>query len=250
MSKRHFYTTLAPYYDHIYYFVDYRKQAEWFCTLIKKYKHSRGKSVLDVCCGTGTHAALLAKHGFIVSGLDISKEMLLEARRSYPTIKFVQADMRTFCLEEKFDVILCFFNSILYNSSLGELRSTIANFANHLQPGGLVIFDTVDKKIGIDSQGHNFEYCEKDLKIKFSPRWVYTPGKRFMDLRISFKIVEGTETREFEENHVMGAFSLDETSTIVRQFFPSVWLLERRFDDAVAHSGKDLRAVVLARNRT
>ncbi len=248
MSKRHFYTTLAPYYDRIYHFVDYRKQAEWFCRLIQRYKRSPGKSVLDVCCGTGTHAALLTKYSFAVTGLDISKEILMEARRNYPTTKFIQADMRTFSLKKKFDVILCFFNSILYNSSFCELRTTIANFANHLQPGGVVIFDTVDKGIGIHSQAQKFEYCEKDLKIEFSPRWVYVPGHRFMDLRVDFKIVEGTDIREFEDNHVMGAFSLDEISSVVRQFFPSLWLLERRFDDVAAHNGKDFRAIVLARS--
>ena len=38
------------------------------------------KSILDVCCGTGNQLKLLKKHGFNVSGIDISDEMLIISR--------------------------------------------------------------------------------------------------------------------------------------------------------------------------
>lgn len=49
-----------------------------------------GASVLDVGCGTGGHAQILAEHfGCIISGVDPSRGMLAEARRRLP-----DADLR------------------------------------------------------------------------------------------------------------------------------------------------------------
>ena len=56
----------------------------------------RGARVLDVPCGFGRHARLLARRGMLVVGVDLSRAMIAEARRggSQPGLLFVRADMR------------------------------------------------------------------------------------------------------------------------------------------------------------
>ena len=69
------------------------------------------KSILELACGTGN-----ILHHFTgryeVAGLDISTSMLEQARKKLPDVPFFQNDMVDFNLENKYDVILCMYDSI------------------------------------------------------------------------------------------------------------------------------------------
>src|SRR5690348_4593728 len=62
----------AAFYDLIYSaFKDYPAEAAALAGVIRR-EHPRAKTILDVACGTGEHARLLAReHGFDVDGLDL-----------------------------------------------------------------------------------------------------------------------------------------------------------------------------------
>jgi len=247
MNGTLFYKRLAPYYDRIYHYVDYTEQTQWLCEIIRHYKRSRGKAVLDVCCGTGKHAGLLSAAGFEVTGVDISPEMLVEARRKNPHLTFVEGDMRRLSLNQRYDVVLCLFNSILYNTSVKDMRRTMAGFCRLLKPGGLGIFDVVDKNIGIHSRCSRFEYGDDEVKIRFSPQWKYSPGMKTLRLDISFALSEGGKTTHLRDRHTMGAFSMARVVELALEQFSSVWLLERSFDGIEPHDAGKLTAVVVAR---
>src|SRR5512138_3347307 len=55
-----------------------------------------GSRILDLACGTGQLAAVLAERGFRVTGLDSSPQMLAFARSHAPSVDFVLADARSF----------------------------------------------------------------------------------------------------------------------------------------------------------
>ena len=55
-----------------------------------------GARLLDLCCGTGQLAGMLAARGYRVSGRDISPRMLAFARRNALGAEFVVGDARTF----------------------------------------------------------------------------------------------------------------------------------------------------------
>jgi len=76
-----------------------------------------GERVLDLGCGTGRHAALLAAGGVAVTALDADPDMLAAARREHPEVSFVMADATSFDLadlgaKEPFDA--CFSNAALH----------------------------------------------------------------------------------------------------------------------------------------
>ncbi|MFK4997630.1 class I SAM-dependent methyltransferase [Bacillus sp. N9] len=56
--------------------------------LAKKRYNVHGSRLLDLACGTGELAILLAKEGFTVTGVDLSDEMLSVARRKQITTLF------------------------------------------------------------------------------------------------------------------------------------------------------------------
>ncbi len=134
------YKQFAKYYDSIYKWKDYKADSIKLRVLIKKYKTSRGKELLDVACGTGNHIQYLKRY-FNITGIDIDIDMLRIARKKLPDIKFIRGDMRTFKLNREFDVILCLFSAIGHLKTYENLEKTIRNFSLHLKQGGLMIVE-------------------------------------------------------------------------------------------------------------
>jgi trans-aconitate methyltransferase len=71
-----------------------------------------GERVLDLGCGTGQLTAQIAAAGAGVVGIDRSEEMVAQARRNYPHLRFDVADARTFQVERPFDAV--FSNAVLH----------------------------------------------------------------------------------------------------------------------------------------
>src|SRR3989475_7966755 len=134
------YRQLANYYDEIYHFKDYQKEAEKIETLINQYKKSPGNNLLDVACGTGNHIAYFKQH-YSVEGLDFSSEMLRIARKKHPEVVFHRGDMTSFKLNHRFDIITCLFSAIGHVKTKARMRRAVRNMASHLQPGGLMILE-------------------------------------------------------------------------------------------------------------
>lgn len=134
------YEKLAEYYDEIYHFKNYEREAEKIEALIQQHKKSPGNRLLDVACGTGNHIAYL-KQRYIIEGLDFSSDMLRIARKKYPDVTFHQGDMTNFKLKDRFEVITCLFSAIGHVKTKTRMRRAVRNMANHLQPGGLMILE-------------------------------------------------------------------------------------------------------------
>lgn len=101
------------------------------------------KEVLDLGCGAGGIAAILADRGFDMVALDISPEMLNLAReKNYGknTLLLCQ-DMREFELYGTVQAIYSSFDCLNYITDSEDLKEVFALVHNYLEPGGLFIFD-------------------------------------------------------------------------------------------------------------
>jgi len=136
----HQYEELAKYYDLFYESKDYAKEARTLRNLITRHKRSPGNTLLDVACGTGKHIRHL-RRWFDCVGVDASEQMLEQARRNAKGIEFLQSDMTSFDLKQRFDVVLCLFGSIGYVRTSRKLAQTLRNFANHLRDGGVMLIE-------------------------------------------------------------------------------------------------------------
>ncbi|MDG6901065.1 MAG: class I SAM-dependent methyltransferase [Nitrososphaerota archaeon] len=134
------YNELAPYYDYIYSWKDYRKEAATIERLIQKHKKSAGKALLDVGCGTGKHIQHL-RHRFDCVGVDASAPMLAVAKENVPEVEFVESNMLDFNLGRRFDVVLCLFSGMGYLKTRDEARKAIFNFAEHMKDGAVLIIE-------------------------------------------------------------------------------------------------------------
>lgn len=138
----------ARYYDLLYRDKDYAGEAQFVHQLLQNYAPGT-KSILELGCGTGAHAVLLAKEGYQVHGVDLSADMLLRATdrlSSLPTelasrLEFSQGDIRTVRINKQFDAVISLFHVISYQTTNEDLQAAFATVKAHLKPGGVFIFD-------------------------------------------------------------------------------------------------------------
>jgi SAM-dependent methyltransferase len=131
----------AKYYNLLYTDKDYKGESEYICKLIHKYS-KKVSDVLDVGCGTGKHASLIADNGFAVTGIDLSADMISIAKsKNYKNCEFHTANASNFSLHKTFDVITSLFHVISYQTTNKILEEVFLNIRKHLKNDGVFIFD-------------------------------------------------------------------------------------------------------------
>ncbi len=103
-----------------------------------------GARILDVPCGQGRHAHLLAEAGYDVDGLDFSRDLLrkAKARGTGTTLRYTQGDMRALPAKwsGRFDAVLNLFTSFGFFTLPADDARTIGEFARVLKPGGVLVW--------------------------------------------------------------------------------------------------------------
>ncbi len=87
------YDAFAPFYDRFTAASDYERWAGQVLELAERHG-LRGRSVLDLACGTGKSFLPLLRRGYEVTGSDFSPAMLAEAALKAPGVRLVPADLR------------------------------------------------------------------------------------------------------------------------------------------------------------
>ncbi|HNR86834.1 MAG TPA: class I SAM-dependent methyltransferase [Spirochaetota bacterium] len=132
----------SRYYDLLYRDKDYGAEAGYIDTLIRRYANGPVRRVLDIGCGTGVHASLLAARGYEVDGVDLSTDMIAIARtRGRDNLRFHVGDAVAFRLGWTFDVVVSLFHVVNYQTTNEGLAEYFENIIRHLEPGGTFIFD-------------------------------------------------------------------------------------------------------------
>lgn len=125
-----------------------------YLPLIPETLEERGhKSVLDLGCGSGWLSIFLARHGFKVTGIDISQHAITLgknwAEKESLDIDFVPCDIATIPFEEgRFESIVA--NSIFEHFPLEASRGIFKILKSIIKPGGTFIacFDEVGMGAG------------------------------------------------------------------------------------------------------
>jgi ubiquinone/menaquinone biosynthesis C-methylase UbiE len=103
-----------------------------------------GARVLDVACGQGRHAHLLAEAGFDVDGVDYSDDLLARARErgTGPGLRYTRGDMRALPAEwgGQFDAVVSLATSFGFFRDPADDAAAVGEFARVLRPGGLLVW--------------------------------------------------------------------------------------------------------------
>lgn len=141
MESGALYGRLAEFYDGIYQFRNTKRETRESVRIASQCLGGPPRSLLDVACGTGVHLEEFRKT-MAVSGVDLSRDMLRVARKRLGKgVPLKCADMRTFKLATRFDVLTCLFSAIGHLQTRRDRDLAIANFYHHLVPGGVALVE-------------------------------------------------------------------------------------------------------------
>jgi SAM-dependent methyltransferase len=127
-------------------FGDFARSAAPGLLRLLKQTGIRGGTLVDLACGSGIWAAIAARHGFHVVGVDQSAAMLKLARRVAPGVEFHHASLHRFELPQC-DAVTVMGEGLNYLSP-GErpgrrLARLFPRIARAIRPGGLLLFDVM-----------------------------------------------------------------------------------------------------------
>ena len=221
--------TYARYYDLLYCDKDYAAEAQYVHKLIQSYAPG-ARSVLELGCGTGAHAVLLAREGYRIHGVDLSTDMLrrAEARlaemppEQASRLEFAQEDIRTVRINGQFDAVLALFDVINYQTTNEDLRATFATAKAHLKPGGVFIFDCwYGPAVLSDHPAVRIKRVEdEEITVTRIAEPVMCPNENRVDVKyqVFIKHKASGAVEELHERHRMRYLFVPET----REFFAGV----------------------------
>jgi SAM-dependent methyltransferase len=215
----------AGYYDLLYSDKDYETETNYILGLVEKFGNS-GKLILELGCGTGKHAICLAKRGFKVCGVDLSEQMVSEAKersrelggRIAENVNFMIGDIRRLELRRKFDAAIALFHVVSYQTTNEDLRAVFRVVREHLKPEAIFVFDFWYGPAVLTQRPQVREKTFADNMIKVTrvttPREF--PNDNYVEVNFNLEICDKTNgaVETFQECHRMRYLFLPE----VREF--------------------------------
>jgi len=190
-----------------------------------------GRRALDLACGTGTLALLLADAGWDVVGLDASATMLEQAKAKAANLEtpgtatFVVGDMRTLGIENaelrtqnklgdtsqfsilhsQFDLVTCFYDSLNYMLTESDLAACFRMAARALAPGGLFVAD-MNTRYFLEHDWGTCEVIEQTDFVQISQSY-FDPATACSTMVLTgFAGDDERGYRRFDETHIERAY--------------------------------------------
>lgn len=151
------YEALAVSYDRLTNDVNYEATVDFYRQILSR-EGVHPRTAVDLACGTGSVAAILARDGLEVTGVDLSEEMLTVACEKTMELphppRFVKQPLQRLHLPRGVDLAVCALDSLDYITEPEECKEAIRRVYKALNPGGIFIFDvnTPEKLRAMDGQ--------------------------------------------------------------------------------------------------
>ncbi|MDX9917745.1 MAG: class I SAM-dependent methyltransferase [Gudongella sp.] len=223
------YGKFSELYDYLMDDFDYKLWAEYIREIFAKYNMNT-KSILEMACGTGNLTSELLELGYFVDAFDKSEEMLALARnklRKYKRARLFSLDMTHYNMNKKYDAVISACDSINYVLVETELLKVFKNVYEHLEPGGVFIFDInseykikniLGDNVFLEDRGNTFYTWENR----------FNPETNIVEFLLTFFTSDdGINYTRFDELHKERAYSLEEvTKTLIDAGFQRIEALD------------------------
>ncbi|MFN7989902.1 MAG: class I SAM-dependent methyltransferase [Thermoanaerobaculia bacterium] len=218
------------------------RQAEFVLGLLSPYARKGRGGILDLACGTGRHAVVLARGG-PVTGVDLSAPLLgrARARRAEPRPGFVRADMRRLPFGRgSFGAVVNFFTSFGYFDDPADDVRVLGEVARVLAPGGAFLSDVFNAARVLSTLVSREERTVAGERV--SIRRSYDPGTRRVEKEITMGT--GAAARTFRER--VRVYLRDELEALHREARFGVTAAFGDFDGTPYDPRRSPRLILLA----
>lgn len=150
--------------------------------------------VLEIACGTGRVLIPSAEAGVDIWGIDFSPDMLKAAKDkvakldedAQARIMLYEGDMRTFELDQKFNLITIPFRAFLHMTTVEDQMAALYSVHSHLADDGMFVFNIFDPSIKMiaDHSGNLGQSLKRFAKFEHpvTGNTVFGWGSRNYDL--------------------------------------------------------------------
>lgn len=195
-------------------------------SLLKKFKPG---DALDAACGTGRYSELLNSLGHKVTGIDLSPDMLSQARKNRSKqINFLQGDLTTIPLkDESVDLAIC----TLAFTHFPNIDKALLELSRVVRPKGHIIISDIHP--WLVALGGQAEFLDKLGKHNYIPNYVHWHSSYFESFnRTGLKVVqclEPTVEKKYIQLAKTGFDLKEKTVEIALKDLPIaiVWVLEK-----------------------
>lgn len=211
------YGFLAQGYDALTVDVDYAVWAdyiEWHFNRLKIPVHE----VVELACGTGSLAQLLARRGYAITAVDLSEDMLCLAQQKCGglPVQFIHQDMSRLSLPMPADAVLCCLDSVNYVTRPLALQKTFSRVFRYLKPGGLFLFDAKTPLALEEADGQ--VYLDETEELYCVWRGAYDPRRRLCGYGIDlFRLLPDGSWERGGEYHEEYAYTPEELTDFLCQ---------------------------------
>lgn len=185
-----FYQSIAKVYDYI--FPKNRKQLE-FIEKISKIKEN--EKILDIGCATGNLSSLLAERTKNITGIDLDRGLLNEAKNKNLNIEFIELNMLQIdkkFKENSFDKIVSFGNTIVHLDSVGEVEEFFYKVYGLLKKEGYFMVQIINYDRIIEKDIKNLSTVDNQ-KIKFVRDYTLTDNNKKVEFITELTIKKNHE---------------------------------------------------------
>lgn len=135
----------------------------WLSEILCRLPKDKKLKILDVGTGTGYFAILLAKQGYSVTGIDISRVMLAEARcqcRAFDvSAEFLEMDAQALTFPDSvYDVVIS--RNLIW--TLPKPQKAYREWVRVLKPGGILLNFDADYASNVRHQNQRESYIKPD----------------------------------------------------------------------------------------
>lgn len=224
------YKDFAYYYDLFMDDIPYDEWSKYIQSLLVMNGLNEGV-VCELGCGTGEITMRLKKAGYDMIGIDISEDMLMQARdKMYEALDdeidedsedfeaqleanqiiYLKQDMRDFELYGTVDAFVCVCDSLNYITEYDDLVEVFKKVNNYLEKDGLFVFDMKTEYFYKNVLGNNhFKQEREEGVLVWDNSYDEQTHENVYDITIDI-YGEDNMYDELKEHHIQKSYSIDQ----------------------------------------
>ena len=215
MERKGAYAHLAKWFE---YLNDDCGYENWSQYLIMQLKHHSVSKGLDIGCGGGWFTRAFQKAGYVMTGLDISMEMLDQAQEQ--ALKegirgeYLQGDICKIKLPARFDFATAINDCVNYIPK-EKLRSAFKNVYGALKKGGIFLFDVSSERKFREKIANTVSVDDRE-EVTYLSFNKETPTGVEMDVTLFVKDLDGKFIR-LDEKHEQYIYTEEEIELALQE---------------------------------